>query len=181
MLRQQFAELYQQYLPSVWHYVRSRVPGHHQAQDVTSEVFVRAWQGLPRYNPDRAPLRAWLFGIAHHAVADWWRRERPGGTPRETAVPQELLHLIQGVPLVPAPDLSPDAAVLAAERQAALRRAVAQLSQREQDALALRFAGGLKSAEVAAVLGLSEGATKMLIHRAIQKLKGVITRDEPEL
>lgn len=73
--------------------------------------------------------------------------------------------------------MQPEAALLQEELLAELQRGLAGLSEREQEALALRFAAGLKAAEVGQILGLSEGATKMLVFRAISKLKAVIARD----
>lgn len=69
----EFADLYRTHLTAVWRYVRARVPEHHEAQDVTSEIFTRAWRSWERYDPLKGSARAWLFRIAQTAPGS------PGG------------------------------------------------------------------------------------------------------
>lgn len=135
---------------------------------MTHEVFTRAWRAWPNYEPSRSSTATWLFAIAHHTVVDWYRRQRPGGTPRQTPVPDDRL------PQEPPTEDEPTATLLQEELLATLQQSLSLLNDREREAIALRFTGGLRAAEVGRILGLSEGATKMLIHRAIQKLKAVI-------
>lgn len=157
--------MYRQHLPGVWSYVRSRVPGKQEAEDVTAEAFERALGAWDRYDPARGTVAAWLLGIAHHTVVDWWRRRRPGGVPRESP-----MGLVDDGLTSPGPEES----VLREDDLSRLRVALATLSERERDALALRFGGGLRAREVGDVLGVSEGAAKMLVHRAVRRLRGVM-------
>lgn len=170
-----FNQIYQQNLAAVWQYVRARVPGYHEAQDVTSEVFSRAWRSWQRYDPARGSVGAWLFRIAHHTVADWWRRRRPGGTPREVpggpGLEEQELSQAMGA------SAQPDEFILREEVLLQLQRSLAGLSDREREAIALRFTSGLTSAEIGGILGMTEGAVKVMIYRAVQKLKGVIAGD----
>jgi RNA polymerase sigma-70 factor (ECF subfamily) len=76
-----FADVYQGQLASVWRYVRSRVPNHHEAEDVTSEVFARAWRSWGRFDPRRGGIAPWLLRIAQRTVQDWLRRQGRGGPP----------------------------------------------------------------------------------------------------
>ncbi len=69
-----FADVYRAQLAPVWRYVRSRVPNHHEAQDVTSEVFARAWRSWGRFDPKRE-VTPWLLRIAQRTVHDWLRRQ----------------------------------------------------------------------------------------------------------
>lgn len=156
-----FAEVYEQQLEPLWRYVRARIPGHADAEDVTSEVFVRAADGWTRYDARRGSIGAWLFGIAHHVVADWWRRH-------PTELPLEQIEV--------AAESGPEDAVLASAARAEVRAHLRKLTTKERDAVALRFAAGLKAAEVGAVLGVSETAARMLVYRAVSKLRAVITR-----
>lgn len=144
------------------------MPNHHEAQDLTQEIFSRAWRAWPNYDPARSSTATWLYAIAHHTVVDWYRRQRPGGKPRQAPVPDDQL------PQEPPAGDEPAAAVLHEELLATLQQSLSLLSDREREAIALRFSRGLRAAEVGQILGLSEGATKMLIHRAIRKLKAVI-------
>ena len=148
--------MYEDHSPAVWRYVRARVPDPGEAQDVTSEVFARAWRSWDRYDAGRGTVGAWLMGVAHHAVVDWWRTRRPA-----VAEPPEI----------PSEGDGPEEIAV---RRDMVRRSLGCLNEREQDAIALRFAGGLRAHEVGQVLGMTEGATKMLIHRAIAKLRAVM-------
>src|SRR5579883_1140839 len=69
-----FAQIYQRYLPRVYHYVRARLDGEEDAADLTQQVFLQALAALPGYQPRGVPFAAWLFQIARHAVSDFYRR-----------------------------------------------------------------------------------------------------------
>lgn len=159
------ASVYEQHVASVWRYVRARVPDHADAEDATSEVFARAARGWHRYDSAKGSAGAWLAGIAHHVVADWWR-QRAGEHPadesghNETAAPQE-----------DQPEQVAEARVDAEE----VRRHLHVLTNRERDALALRFGADLSSAEVGEVLGISDAGARMLVHRAVAKLREVMS------
>jgi RNA polymerase sigma-70 factor (ECF subfamily) len=166
-----FADVYQDHLASVWRYVRSRVWGYHDSQDVTAEVFTRAWRSWPSYNPRKGPVAPWLFRIAQRAVVDFQRRHQ-GCEP----VPASGSAELERRPASVAEGL--DAALLDEEVLVRLGWALAELGERERDCVALRFAGGLKMAEIAEVLGTSTGAAKMAVSRAIRHLAASMARLE---
>jgi RNA polymerase sigma-70 factor (ECF subfamily) len=166
-----FADVYQDHLASVWRYVRSRVWHYHEAQDVTAEVFTRAWRSWPSYNPSRGAVAPWLFRIAQRTVVDWQRRR--GGV---EATPASGTPALEGAPATVLEGL--EAALLDDEVLTRLGWALAELSERERDCVALRFAGGLRMAEIAEVLGSSTGATKMAVSRALRHLADSIARLE---
>lgn len=161
-----FEEVYAEQLVAVWRFVRARIPEHADAEDVTSEVFARAARAWARYDARRGSAAGWLLGIARHVVADWWRRREP----------EVSWERIAAEP--PAPDeLEPETAVLGAEARAELRSHLSRLTPRERDAVALRFGAGLRAADVGAALGVSETAARMLVYRAVSKLREVMARD----
>lgn len=153
-------ELYERQLTPMWRYVRARVPGDADAEDIVSEVFTRAVRDWRRFDPRFGSSTAWLFGIAHHVVADWWRSSR-----REMPA--------AGVEPDPGASGSPDpeASALAADDRRELRALLARLTDAEREAVALRFGAGLKSAEVGGALGISDAAARMLVYRAVTKLR----------
>ena len=151
-----FADLYAVHLPAVWRFVRSRVPDHHEAYDVTSEVFTRAWRSWDRFDPARGPVEPWLFTIASRAVVDWWRRRRD--------VPTDELPTV-------AAGTTPEDDLLRQELLGRLASALEGLEPTQRDALALRFAARLSMAHLAQVLGTTEGAAKMLVHRTLRQLR----------
>lgn len=164
-----FSAVYAEHVPAVWRYVRCRIPDHHEAQDVTSDVFVRALNRWETYDPARGSVAAWLCGIAHHAVADWWRDRR-----RRPVLAQEMIADCL------ADDEAADAGVRRDELLRALGQALAGLDDRERDALALRFAAGLRSAEIGRILGTSAGATRVMLSRAVAKLRGACALQDAE-
>jgi RNA polymerase sigma factor (sigma-70 family) len=162
-----FGDVYRQQLVAVWRYVRSRVSDHHEAEDLTSEVFARAWRSWPNFDQRKGQVGGWLFRIAQRTVIDW--RRTGAGTAEAAHVDLDSLE-----PVEP-PNVGPEAAVLAREVLAELAEAMSSLNDRERDGIALRFAAGLKMTEVGEVMGLSTGATKMMISRALARLALTMT------
>lgn len=170
----EFLELYEAYVEPVWRYVRSRVPDHHDAQDVTSDAFARAWRSWPRFDPGRGTPAGWLFGIVRHAVADWWRRAPRQAAPRDPLDHEQLADERADTLLAAASPRSPEQALLEEDRLHEVGRALAVLSDHERETLALRFGAELKAREIGEVLGVSEGAARMTLHRAMQRLRGLV-------
>jgi len=155
-----FDRVYRQHLAPVWRYVRARVPDASEAEDMTSEVFLRAARAWPTYDPGRGAVLPWLVGIARHVVADWWRRRPPVPTDPEA--------------LGPGPTGDAEAEALRRLDAAEFRRHLAVLTDRERDAVALRFGAGLPAAEIGDLLGISDAGARMLVHRAVTKLRGEV-------
>ncbi len=154
-----FSELYQRYMGQVYWYLRARTDSPDDANDLTQLVFLRALEALPNYRERGVPFNAWLFRIARNAAANFHHRQRP--TLPWEQVPVADLDTVQG----------PEAYAL---RQEALRRMgelLAALEPEKRELLALRFAGGLTSREIAAVVGKSEAAVKKQLARTLQSLK----------
>jgi len=160
------AAIYEQHVSSVWRYARARVPDHADAEDVTSEVFARAARAWDRYDPARGSVGAWLAGIAHHVVADWWRGRGPELPVDDVAM--------AGSDMAADPAGSPERMAEVRAGAAEVRRHLDMLTDREREALALRFGAGLTSAEVGEVLGVSDAGARMLVYRAVGKLRAVM-------
>ena len=156
--RAAFAALYRRYVTSVYRYLYQQTGSPEDAEDLTATTFGKALASLSRYR-EQGGFAAWLFSIARHTLRDHQRRRRP----------QLDLEVVAST--IPDPSPQPEAQVLRAEEARTLHLLVRQLPADQQEALALRFFGGLRTAEVAVVLGRSEGAVKMLVHRAITALR----------
>jgi RNA polymerase sigma-70 factor (ECF subfamily) len=156
-------DLYRQYLPRILNYVRMRVEGEALAQDLTAEVFERA---VSRQHTLRRPeaFGAWLFRIARNVVAGHYRKRRPSTS----------LDLVGDLV---APEPSPREVLIRQEELARMREALATLSEREQEIIRLRFAGGLGNQEVAKVLRLRPGHVAVLLYRALRKLRTQLEQD----
>ena len=152
--------LYRDHATRVWRYARARLPTDADAEDVTSEVFSRVMRSADRFDPDRGTEAAWIIGIARHAVADWWRRRRPEDP---TEAPSDA----------PTDD-EPGEHAVAEDDARALHLHLRVLSEREREAVALRFGAELSSPEIGAAMGISPTAARMLVHRGVTKLREVM-------
>jgi len=155
-----FGELYELFMPRVYRYVRTRTASAEEAADVTQCVFVKAMSSLSKYRASRGPFAGWLFRIAHNAAVDSHRRRKP--TLNWDDLPESIAESNIG---------SPEDLVLRRERLDHLRVLVSRLDTNKRELLALRFAAGLTSREIAAVVGKGEGAVKKQLFRIIASLK----------
>jgi RNA polymerase sigma-70 factor, ECF subfamily len=155
-----FAELYRRYLPRVYRYLLTFAATPEDAADLTQHVFTRALAALPEYESRGLPFVVWLIRIARNSATDAFRRRR-------SALPWD--HLPEN--LQPVADQNPESAALAAESLNELRLLVGALPPGKQELLALRFAGGLTTREIAQVMGKSEEATRKALARTLHQLK----------
>lgn len=163
---QAFAPLYDRHVERVYRYLRARGAGEDHAAELAALTFERALRHLDQYRPGGSGFGPWLLRIARNAHIDAGRRQR-----------NRLLGLDEVVGLT-APGPSPEEAAIAAEERHRILRLVARLPDVQRDALALRFAGGLSSREIAPVIGKSEAATKKLLTRSLANLKEALRNDE---
>lgn len=159
-----FAELYRRYLPRVYVYCHSRLGAREAAEDATSQVFLNAYAALPRFRADN--LRAWLFTIAHHVVTDV-HRQRGAPLPFDRA--ENATDTAPG----------PEQQTLAGDASAELRRAIQQLPPDQQRVIELRLAG-LTGPEIRTVLGKSRPWVDTTQHRAVQRLRRLMSATPTE-
>lgn len=157
----QFAPLYVRYFPRVYRYCLRRVGDPTEAEDLTSAIFIRALAGLGGYRG--GSFAAWLFQIAHHAVISQWRA-------RDTAHSTSLA-LVAAASRAPDAEEEAMAHLVAVEQHALLTRVITVLSEEEQELLALKLSGRLTAREIGTVLGKSEGAVRVALHRLIRQLR----------
>ena len=155
--RSAYVELYRRHVTSVYSYFAWKF-GRATADDLTSETFVRTLNTLRRFDA-RRNWKAWLFGIARNVASEHLRRRM-----QERRVGGEASEHVDESP-------TPEDATLDAERVTLARTLFASLNAGEQELVALRFWAGLSYREVGAVVGVSEGATRVRVHRVLQKLR----------
>ena len=155
-----FDALYRECRDDLYAYVSGLLRDRSAAEDVTALAFERAFRRRRRFNPNKGTRRAWLFGIARNAALDELRRRR-----RHAELAEEVVD-------ADAPD--PSEAADVALRRAALRAAMASLSARERELVALKFFAGLANAEIASVIGVSESNAGTRLHRVIEKLRRAV-------
>src|SRR3979490_1681173 len=144
-----FGTLYDRHLSAVYRYVYYRVRDDAEAEDLTSEVFMKALRAIPRYEPRQAFL-AWLYRIARNAVIDHVRR---GG--RQVSFEDALLHAeVHNA-------IDPDLEVLAGSDKPTPRPGLAKLTALEEGVLVLRFLEGYSTDEIAVLIGKREGTVRV--------------------
>src|SRR5215470_3417770 len=152
-----FACLYRQQVAAVYGYFYHQTGHVQDAEDLTGTTFTMALCSFAHYQAELGSLRVWLFGIAHNCL----RQYRRGRLRSVEPLPPDVLD----------PYPQPESQLLSSERAAALHRAVRALPVGQRHALTMRYFAGLRTSEVAAVLGRSEGAVKMLVQRAAVRLR----------
>jgi RNA polymerase sigma-70 factor (ECF subfamily) len=159
-----FAELYRRHLQRIYRYHLARCGDAQDAQDLTAQTFLTALEQIHTFRGQSSFL-GWLFGIASHKVADHFRR-RKGHVPLEEALE------------VPHPGPLPEEQANTNLQLAQVGRAMKRLSPERAEALGLRLVAGLSAAEVGRVMGKSEAAVKMLVHRGLQELQEFLNPNE---
>ncbi len=155
-----FASLYERYRDHIYAYLRTRTTSPDDAADLTQQVFLQAIDALTQYRPQRGSFAAWLFGIARNAAIDFHRRQKAVVT---WDLLSEMLH--------PVAQDDVEHGALQQEALGQLARALHTCPPGTREMLALRFAGRLSSAEIAAIVGKSEAAVKKQLTRTIRTLK----------
>ena len=155
------AEIYDCYAMAIYRYLYRYLGDAAQAEDLTSEVFLRLLQALNTSRAPRDKLQGWLYRVAHNLAMDWFRQS--------TRVADATLD----VDLV-AGGTSPSKMVEEPQAQQAVRAALRKLTSSQQQVIILRFGEGLKISEVSQIMGKSEGAVKILQHRAIKRLQKLL-------
>ncbi len=156
-----FGRLYEKSLDRVYRYVYFRVTDDETAEDLTSKVFLKAWEGLPRFKAGKSPFIAWLYTIAHNAVIDYYR------TKRQTAPLDEISSL-------PATDPLPDEQYDSLSAARALRESLQQLTGLQRDVVTMKLIDGMSTEQIAARLHRSCGAVRALQMRGLQALAKIL-------
>ncbi|GMR12518.1 MAG: RNA polymerase sigma factor [Gemmatimonadota bacterium] len=166
-LPQDFAQWHRDHRAAVYRYVRFRVATRETAEDVTSDVFLKALRSIKRYDSNRAAPRTWLLRIARNAITDHLRSLRRRGS----------LHVsLDRIPDLVAQVASQEERVLKEERIQHLLNGTKLLRKADQDVLSLRYGSGLDNNEIAEALGVSPNAVAVRLHRALKRLKGIIDK-----
>jgi RNA polymerase sigma-70 factor, ECF subfamily len=156
-----FESLYRDHLRDVYSYSYYRVGNHHDAEDVTEQAFLQAYRHFERARRESngRPLRPWLIRIAHNLASNYHRdRARRPQRVLEESEPIATLHGTEQI-------------VEGREELKSVMEHLQHLPDDRRDALIMRFALGMDNREIARALGRSDGATKVLIHRAIKQLE----------
>jgi RNA polymerase sigma-70 factor (ECF subfamily) len=163
-----FGVLYDRYVDAVYRYVFYRVRNEAEAEDVTSDVFMRALRAIPKYEPRQAFL-AWLYRIARNAVIDRGRRQ---ASRQQVSFEDALAH--------PNADqvVNPDSGLLAGSDASVVRVAMQQLTPLQQEILVLRYVEGYDTKTISKLVGKRDGTIRGIEFRALSALRALIPSRE---
>ena len=160
----EFSDLYRAHLRDVYSYAYYRVGDHHDAEDLTEQTFLQAYRHFDRAQRESngRPLRPWLIRIAHNLAANLYRdRSRKPASPIDETGELTALHTTEQL-------------VEGRDELSRVLEGVKQLPDDRREALIMRFALGMDNREIARAMDRTDGATKVLIHRAIKQLEQLV-------
>ena len=163
-----FGELYTRYAACVFRFIFAHLDNRLDAEDLTEEVFLRAWRALPQFRQQGFPFSAFLFRISRNALVDLYRQS--AGKKTEVSISEVYTE--------PDPCLQPAEVVSLRFEHRELQQALGNLREEYRTVLALRFFSGLTPTEIARVMKRSVGAVRVLQYRALSALRLLIDKNE---
>ena len=155
-----FDAVYRRFVRPVYSFVAYRVAVRAEAEDVTSQIFEKAWRSYVTYDSGKGSVSTWLFTIARNCVTDHLRRK--GRSPGMAELDSDI-----GA----ARDDGPEPRLEALELRRELREALAFLDDREREIVALKFGSSMSNRDIAALLDISESNAGTILYRSLQKMK----------
>ncbi len=155
-----FNKLYEHYLPKIYQFVYYRTRHRQTAEDLTSAIFLKVVQNLGSYHLGSAPFAAWLYRIARNTVIDHSRTHKP------TSDLEAAFNIASKDDVMGAAD--------SAIKLEALKRGMRDLSDLQQQIMTMRVWDGLSHREIAEILDITEGSSKVAYSRAVTILKQTI-------
>jgi RNA polymerase sigma-70 factor (ECF subfamily) len=171
--RDAYSALYERYVDKIYRYILYKVGDREQAEDLTSQTFLKAWDAIGDYEWRNHPFGAWLFRIAHNLVVDHHRSRRENVSLDAGAPSLELRAAADGA-------ARPDTMLARAIAEGRIRNAIDRLTDEQQEVLILRFYEGLSTGEVADLMGKRNGAVRGLQFRALSALRDLLERERDE-
>jgi RNA polymerase sigma-70 factor (ECF subfamily) len=167
--RQALEELYLIHFDRIYSYLHVSVGNRHDAEDLTTQTFLKMLESIGKFRWQSAPFSAWLFRIAHNLAMDHFRAGRRWQPEEEVPEPD------------PDEKTSAEEGALESIGRRSMLELIDDLSPEQQQVLTLKFVFNFSNAEAATILGKSEGAIKSLQHRALVSLQKQLERREKSL
>jgi len=164
--REALEELYLIHFDRIYSYLHVSVGNRHDAEDLTTQTFLKMLESIGKFRWRSAPFSAWLFRIAHNLAMDHFRASRRWQPEEEVPEPE------------PDETTSAEAGALQSIGRKSMLELIEELSPEQQQVLTLKFLFNFANAEAATILGKSEGAIKSLQHRALASLQRQIEKRE---
>jgi len=158
-----FGTLFREQYPRIYRYVRYRVDDETIAEDLTAEIFERAYRALDTYNPALSAFSTWITRIAHNWVSNYLMNKK-----RQA---QYEMTTNDDLESVPTREPTPEVRILEQETIQHLLGCVDRLSERAREVVALRFGSDMRNKEIAALLDLKEHTVSVILLRALEQLR----------
>ena len=159
-----FATLYDKHVGQVYRHVYYHVSNRVDAEDITQEVFIKAWRAIHKYKKTGAPFVAWLIAIARNVTASHYKAKK------------DILPLEGAEPLVGPSETNPETITEANLGRSLVRMAILKLRGDKQRVILMRFIDGFSYGEIARILNKSEGAVRVIQYRALNDLRHSLVR-----
>ncbi len=158
-----FGRLYDMHVDRVYRHIFYRVSSTADAEDLTQQVFVKAWQAIGRYKKTASPFLAWLIKISHNLVIDFYRSRKP-------EIQTDIDMSATG------PEATPALLAETEYTRQEIRQVINKLGGDQQQVILMRFIEDFSYAEIAAALGKSEGAVRVILHRGLAKMRTILEK-----
>jgi RNA polymerase sigma-70 factor (ECF subfamily) len=156
-----FGLIYDYYLTRVYRFVFLKVTNKEEAEDITQQVFMKAWEALPRFESEGSPFVSWIFRIARNTVIDFYRTKKHN------------LSLDEGIGVDDVLENSPEDIFFQNQEKAQVIKALENLTDDQKEVVTLRFVEGFSYKEISAITEKNQASLRIMQHRAIKKLKEV--------
>ena len=160
-----FGQLYDLYINRIYRHIYYRVGNKEESEDLTQRVFINAWKAIGKYKKTASPFLAWLMRISHNMVVDFYRSKKDKDYLDIEIVAKDL-------------DSNPERLAEANLSQRQIRKTILQLPDEQQQVIMMSFIEGFTYTEIASALGKSEGAIRVIQHRALKKMRSLIDKEK---
>lgn len=162
-----FAQIFDTYYKRVYKYICYRINNHYAAEDICSHVFEVVISKYYSFSPEKSNFEVWLFAIARNSVTDYFRSQKH----RADFSLNSILNMVLSKP-------TPEEIVIRDDNNRALFTALAKLSDKERNIIAMKYAAGLKNSEIADLLGVSGSNIGVVLYRILKKLHKELDLEE---
>lgn len=157
-----FGELYTSHVTKIYRYVYYRVYSRERAEDITQEVFLKAWKAIGSCKGKEKTFSSWLYRIAHNLIIDKLRKSRKQSS-REAELPEDIRDTADGMEI--------------SLEQRDLLKVIELLAPNQRQVIVMKFIDGMDNREIAESMGKSTGAIRILQMRALEALRKTLSKE----
>jgi len=161
--KQAFAALYDTYVEAIYRFIYLKIGRKADAEDITQQVFLNAWQNIQRYNYKGFPFSSWLYKIAHNAVIDFYRSYNN----------QAKIELESAEEIIQENGPNQEQEIDSNLDLERIKKAIQQLPPDQQSIIIMRFVDDLPIKEIARILEKNEGTIRVIQHRALKQIRKI--------